>query len=43
MKTTPCTMPKMLTPSSVVSVTYFRNIPVNSSAQVMASAVAATR
>ena len=38
MKTTPWTIPKMLTPSSVVSVTYLRNMPVSSSAQVIASA-----
>jgi len=43
MKTTPWTMPKTWTPSSVVSVTYFRNMPVSSRAQVTASATARVR
>ncbi len=43
MNTTPCTMPKTRTPSSVVSVTYLRNMPVSSSAQVIASAIATRR
>ena len=43
MNTMPCAMPKIRTPSSVVSVTYFRNMPVSSRAQVTASAIATRR
>ena len=43
MKTTPCSIPPTRTPSSVVSVTYLRNMPVSSSAQVTASARATQR
>ena len=43
MNTTPWSIPKTCTPSSVVRVTYLRNIPVSSSAQVTASARATSR
>ena len=43
MKTTPCTIPKIRTPRSVVSVTYLRNMPTSSRAQVIASATATRR
>src|SRR5699024_3527446 len=43
MKTMPCSIPPMRTPSSVVSVTYLRNIPMSSSVQVIASAVATAK